>query len=324
MKPTRLKAALLSFALVTGVPLGADAGTFTSFWTFGDSLSDPGNIFAATGGQVPVSPPYAGRFSDGPVWAEYIAQDFAAKGLATGNFAYGLARAVTNDDGAEGLPFQIPDLDQQIALFDAASAGRLGDRPVAAIWIGANDLFAAIGTGSAQAVIATATQAAQAVLGGVAQLAARGVDDVVLLNMAPLELTPAFNVFQTAAAPLAQLGAQTFNAVLAAGAESDVAIVDIDAALRDLIANPAAYGLTDPVLPCFATVSPGQPMEPICTPEQLAGKAFIDTVHPTAKVHAAVADLAREEIAPVPLPPALAMTGTALLALLALGRRRVA
>lgn len=314
------RAAVTAAALVLGAP--AIAGTYTSFWTFGDSLSDPGNIFAATGGQIPVSPPYAGRFTNGPVWAERIADDFTAKGLETGNFAYGLARAITNDDVAAGLPFQIPDLTQQIAMFDAASAGKLGDRPVAAIWIGANDLFAAIGTGSAQTVIDTATNAAQAVLGAIGQLAARGVDDVVVLNLPPLELTPAFNLFQTAAKPLAQLGAQTFNAVLEAGATGpNVAVIDIDAALRDLIANPAAYGITDPIAPCFVTVNPGTPAGPVCTPDQLATKAFIDPLHPTATVHAAVADLAREEIAPVPLPPALAMSGLALLSLLALRRR---
>ena len=34
------------------------AASFTSFWVLGDSLSDPGNLYAATGGTTPVSPPY--------------------------------------------------------------------------------------------------------------------------------------------------------------------------------------------------------------------------------------------------------------------------
>jgi hypothetical protein len=47
-------------------------------------------------------------------------------------------------------------------------------------------------------------------------------------------------------------------------------------------------------------------------------------LHPTATVHGAIADLARAEIAPVPLPPALAELGGAILALLALAQRRTA
>ena len=62
---------------------------YTSFWTLGDSLSDDGNLYAATGGKAPPAPYFDGRFSNGPVWAEHVAADFAAKGLATGNFAYG-------------------------------------------------------------------------------------------------------------------------------------------------------------------------------------------------------------------------------------------
>ena len=42
--------------------------------TFGDSLSDRRNVFNATLGGTPASPPYAdGRFSNGPVWVEVLA-----------------------------------------------------------------------------------------------------------------------------------------------------------------------------------------------------------------------------------------------------------
>ena len=41
---------------------------------FGDSLTDVGNRYAATGGTDPASPPYdAGRWSDGPLWVEHLA-----------------------------------------------------------------------------------------------------------------------------------------------------------------------------------------------------------------------------------------------------------
>lgn len=41
---------------------------------FGDSLSERGNFFLASGGAFPPTPPYhEGRFSNGPAWIEYFA-----------------------------------------------------------------------------------------------------------------------------------------------------------------------------------------------------------------------------------------------------------
>ncbi len=46
---------------------------------FGDSLSDTGNLYAATGGGVPPDPPYwQGRASNGPLWSELLAADLGA------------------------------------------------------------------------------------------------------------------------------------------------------------------------------------------------------------------------------------------------------
>ena len=39
-------------------------------FVLGDSLSDPGNLYVNYG--WPPSPPYAGAFSNGPVWTEYF------------------------------------------------------------------------------------------------------------------------------------------------------------------------------------------------------------------------------------------------------------
>ena len=69
----------LDFILPKAVP------TFSKIYTFGDSLSDPGNIFNLTTSVqpleldipvIPPSPPYfEGRFSNGPVWVENLAED---------------------------------------------------------------------------------------------------------------------------------------------------------------------------------------------------------------------------------------------------------
>src|SRR6478735_1468964 len=81
----------LAAAVVAGT---ASAASYTGAVFFGDSLSDPGNLFAATGGQAPPPPYWEGRTSNGPVWAEHVADDFTAKGLPTHNYAYAFATAV--------------------------------------------------------------------------------------------------------------------------------------------------------------------------------------------------------------------------------------
>src|SRR5690242_10118208 len=77
-------------------PVQAAAGApYPAMYVFGDSLSDTGNVSLATTGLVPVGPPYADRsFSNGPVWAQDVAQSIGLPplqpSLAGGtDFAYG-------------------------------------------------------------------------------------------------------------------------------------------------------------------------------------------------------------------------------------------
>jgi len=50
----------------------ATAQDYDRLVVFGDSLSDNGNLFLATGGAQPPAPYYQGRFSSGPVFTELL------------------------------------------------------------------------------------------------------------------------------------------------------------------------------------------------------------------------------------------------------------
>lgn len=313
-----------------GFPAHAATTGYTSFWALGDSLSDPGNLYSLSGEVVP-APPYDQRFSDGPVWAEYVAEDFTDANLPVGNFAYGFARAIANVDP---FPWQIPDLPQQIDTFEMQSAGQLGDRPLAALWFGANDLFASIeeqllsGAPNPAAVIGTAVNAAVAVGEGIRDIAKTGVRDFLVFNLPPLELTPRFArpspVGIPAAAPLAGVGADTFNASLRAildglDDELNVSLLDMDSIFTQAVANPGFFGLSDATNPCTI---PGPPPETACSADEAASKLFFDLVHPTTAAHRKIADIVqnRISIAPVPVPASFAFLAAAV-GLLGLGSR---
>ena len=53
--------------------LSAQASAYSSLVVFGDSLSDTGNVYAATGGVIPGAPYASGRFSNGPIWLDTFA-----------------------------------------------------------------------------------------------------------------------------------------------------------------------------------------------------------------------------------------------------------
>ena len=57
----------VSISLALSSPVGAGTLPFNQMIIFGDSLSDNGNVYIATGGAIPAPPAYTvGRFTNGP------------------------------------------------------------------------------------------------------------------------------------------------------------------------------------------------------------------------------------------------------------------
>src|SRR5688500_6196062 len=94
--------AILASAAFTAAALAQAPRTFTNQYSFGDSLSDSGNIFAATsalGIPEPRPPYFQGRFSNGPVFTELLGNTLALVATtptsvrSSLNFAFGGANA---------------------------------------------------------------------------------------------------------------------------------------------------------------------------------------------------------------------------------------
>ena len=300
------------------VPL---SDTYSSLYVLGDSLSDDGNLFAVTSGSVPQSPPYfEGRFSNGPVFADYLAEGFAA----TENFAFGGAQAVPDDD-------LVPDLPTQLALLSAVDPGDFGDNALATLLFGANDIFGALEAGTEE--VLAAEDAADAVIDAARAVLAFGIDTVAVLTLPRLDTTPLYTLFRPELADEALLAEQAFNARLDAGlaqltAEGlSVERVDTQDFFDVLLTDPGSIGITETTLPCLfpseeAAAAFGQPQ--LCDLETVAPqRAFFDSVHPNGRVHEAFAGYVEDALTPAPIPlPATGLLLLAGLGGLAAARRR--
>lgn len=90
---------ILFLALITSLMLGSCTGinskkdekfTPSSIVVFGDGLSDAGRWGKLTSGAYPPSPPfYEGRWTNGPVWIEIVAQKYNLTPEPENNFALG-------------------------------------------------------------------------------------------------------------------------------------------------------------------------------------------------------------------------------------------
>ena len=135
-------AAALAVAAMGAVASAANAQTYNRVVVFGDSLSDNGNLYLATGGTTPLSPPYyQGRFSNGPVFTELLGFNvgrYAAGAPVTGsiNYAFGGART----DSA----LSPPGMRNQLLAYLGAG-GAFGANDLVSILGGANNIFQGIG-----------------------------------------------------------------------------------------------------------------------------------------------------------------------------------
>jgi outer membrane lipase/esterase len=282
----RLKSTVAAAALLSAVLLAepTSAQTYDRLVVFGDSLSDNGNAFRASGGRRPPSPPYfQGRFSNGPVFSELLGFQLSGFGTVTGSTNYAFGGAETVGPGRDG----VPSLQDQINAY-RAGGGVFGPRDLVSLYGGANNLlnaFPQVGAApNPSAAIQGIAGAAAADIGRLtSQVAGAGAGTILVANLPSLGAVPAFNTGP--AAPLADLGAVTFNTALAAqlngvAAATSANIIQFDVfRLTEAIrAQPLNFGFTNTTQACLNATTGA-----VCaTPDSFF---FWDSVHPTAAVN---------------------------------------
>ncbi len=282
----------LTLAAAAALTSAASAQTYNRLVVLGDSLSDNGNLYIASGRTQPPSPPYfQGRFSNGPVFTEQLG--FAAanfNGPVTGsiNLAYGGSRT----DNVVAFP---PGMRQQLTTY-LARGGTFGSGDLVSILGGANNIFqglpaagaSANPTGAINPVLTAAVADINFLVG---DIASRGAGTILVTNLPRLGITPQFRT--SVAAPLADYAGSTFNSALATSllalaptrANTNIILFDLAKVSDVIAANPGRFGLSNVTDACFNGVT-------VCAAPDTY--LYFDGVHPTAAGHRLLATLSAD------------------------------
>ncbi|WP_404786997.1 SGNH/GDSL hydrolase family protein [Altericista sp. CCNU0014] len=246
------------------------APSIRKLYVFGDSLSDTGTVFRSTYGLYPSNPPYfQGRFSNGRVWVEYLAEDLGVKQV--GNFAWG--GATTGDDAT----VLVPGLLSQVQTFTQQHSTATADE-LYILWAGANDYLQ--GTNNSALPVANITKAIEA-------LARIGATRILVANLPDLGQLPATQGSDRSR-ELSQLTQahntglrRSLKVLTQQNPELQVMTLDANLLYQQAVANPQKFGLNQVTRACLTG------SDPCRNPERFL---FWDNIHPTTAGHRILAD----------------------------------
>lgn len=296
---------LTLLAAAAFLPASALAAPFSLTVVYGDSLSDNGNVFAATGSPPP--PYFQGRVSNGPVAVEQLAvilntplTDYAYAGATTGIGNSLDGGTATGKNALPGMRF-VFDLTKN--SLDAATL----ENGLFVVWGGPNDFLSP--SSSDGNPLDTADRAVGNIISIVEELQMRGAQHILVPGMPDLGLTPSFRSRGPVAAGEASFVTDHFNTSLSSRLPAGVTYFDTARLLRAAVANPAAYGFTNVTEPCLTVTICAEPDKYL----------FWDDFHPTTAGHAVLAGQFANAV-PEPSTLILAITGLAAVAMRKLKR----
>ncbi|WP_375505431.1 SGNH/GDSL hydrolase family protein [uncultured Nostoc sp.] len=290
MKKQAVAAGFVLFSFM--LPTKASAVSFDQLYVFGDSLSDTGNIYNATGKTYPSSRRYFdGRFSNGPIWVDYLGDQLGLKptlfttipptpfptqgiNFAFGGASSGLDNAILDNRGLPGV------LKQVLGFAETLQTNNQTADPNAlyTLWGGAND-FLFLNPEDSTTPINNISLALNTLVGV-------GAKNILVFNLPDLGQIPAAKNGNRNPTTLSK-STSDFNlglaeTVSALSQNPNLNIISVDT--YSLLNQASALGFTNVTESCLDR-------EDICDP---ANNKFLiwDDYHPTTAGHKVIADTA--------------------------------
>jgi phospholipase/lecithinase/hemolysin len=282
---------------------------------FGNSISDTGNVFSLTNNTFPPAPLYyEGRFSDGPLWVDYLSEDL---GLNPSNFYnsnstnfseginFSIGGATTGTTTLGDLPeLNFPGVTTQVNDYlNYLNGTAIDEDALVVYWSGENDYVQAFQN---EGTLISPEVPITNISNSLAQLANAGVENVLVSNLINLANVPLGRSF----IPPDQLDQLTLltnahndalNSAIAslstAFPETNFVVFDTNSFLENIFDNSTEFGLIDdPIESCltpnnFPDIAPN--VVPCDNPEEYF---YYDNQHFTSAVHQLIADSALQTI----------------------------
>jgi phospholipase/lecithinase/hemolysin len=275
----------LTMVLGGSLQVRANSQPFTRIFVFGDSLSDTGNYYQLSVGALPPAY-YQGRFSNGRLWLEQLADGLGMSIAPGDNYAVGGAMTGYGNykNGVNGRNY--PGLQDEIASFVSMRSAAEARGALFIVWAGGNDFFTAtftpdgvnelIGNGVGNTALA------------IQKLYQAGARHIMVLSVPDLGLTP-MGLRSGMGGALSQITGiynARLNSALDQLAQAGIPTIRVDASatLQALAAQPAEFGFVNVTDPLFYVGG---------TPSEFL---FWDDVHPTTAGHAMIAQAAADAL----------------------------
>ncbi len=302
---------LCIFFLLSIFQMHARADELNQIVFFGDSLSDPGNVYIEEGmtsqppyGVIPIYPYNIGgfQFTNGRTWAQRFAREMGLRksgkpalkrpGRYT-NYAFGDARARDFGDRPSAM--------EQLGLFLTDCPGPVDNNTLFVIQFGANDIRDALDSPVDSVEIISAAIGTKASM--IIKLYDLGARKFLVTDVPDLSLTPAIRL-QAAISPFPELvitgtrqlvteynNALEYSLQTLEGTFADIQIkrLSFSNILNELVNNSDDYNLQNTEEACIKF---GVIESPICSRRNRF--LFWDGIHPTRKVHHIVGQFAAD------------------------------
>jgi outer membrane lipase/esterase len=236
---------------------GGSGGRFAynDFIVFGASLSDTGNVYTATNGSDPGPSPsyYLGRWSNGPLWIDNVAQSYGkevkAALLGGTNYAYGGAKTCA----ISGVISSVPDICDQVDQYLSSVSNKANPNALYVIDASAvgNEITEVLSGTTTSAQITTA--APTNVTNKLEALYAAGARRFLVTNVPDVGSTPLIQSYGASAAATATSLSSAFNVALDNALNSFVSANpnatlykgDFYGTLAKVKTSPSTYGISN-------------------------------------------------------------------------------